>query len=301
MHLGILTPASSPLLVTVGLGVLVALAPALPALTRPPSPAQFSARTEMVEVYATVTDEQGRLVTDLTRDDFLVREDGRPQSVVTFTPGDVPVSLALAFDRSFSMAGAPLDAAKTAARVLLNELTDADRVTLVSISSEVDVVVPLTNDRLAIDQAVQGLDAWGSTAMHDAVVKAVDAIEPAPGRRALVLVSDGMERHSRLTADEVYARIRASDVMIYPVAFARRMPPVFRAMAALSGGRATATRKPDELTRLFRRFAEELRHQYLLGYQPDIPATPGYRALDVRVRRPGLTVRARAGYTVAAP
>lgn len=301
MHLGILAPASGRPRVTARLGVLVALVAALPALTRPPSAAQFSARTEMVEVYATVTDDKGRLVTDLTRNDFTVLEDGRPQSVVTFTPGNVPVSLALAFDRSFSMAGAPLDAAKTAARVLLNELTDADRITLLSISSEVDVVVPLTNDRLAIDRAVQGLDAWGSTAMHDAVVKAVDAIEPAPGRRALVLVSDGRERHSRLTADEVYARIRASDVMIYPVAFARRMPPIFRTLAALSGGRATAARSPEELARLFRRFAEELRHQYLLGYEPDRSAMPGYRALDVRVRRPGLRVRARAGYTVAAP
>jgi Ca-activated chloride channel family protein len=182
--------------------------------------------------------------------------------------------------------------------VLLNELTDDDRVTLIAVGSEVDVVVPLTNDRLAIDQAVHALDAWGSTALHDAVVQAVDAIEPAPGRRALVLVSDGMERHSLRTAEDVYARIRQSDVMIYPVAFARRMPPVFRAMGALSGGRASVTRNPEELARLFRRFAEELRHQYLLGYTPDGPETPGYRTIAVRVRRPGLTVRARAGYTV---
>jgi Ca-activated chloride channel family protein len=174
-------------------------------------------------------------------------------------------------------------------------------VTLVSISSEVDVVVPLTNNRLAVDQAVQGLDAWGSTALHDAVVEAVDAIEPAPGRRALILVSDGMERHSRLTASDVYARIRRSDVMIYPVAFSRRMPPVFRTMAALSGGRATAVRRTEDLARVFRRFAEELRHQYLLGYQPDRVGAAGYRAIDVRVRRPGLTVRARAGYTVPPP
>lgn len=298
MHSRILAPASVRLLVVTCLTVGGTLLAAHSEPPRAGRPAQFSARTEMVEVYATVTDDKGRLVTDLTQDDFLVQEDGRPQTVVTFTPGNVPVSLALAFDRSFSMRGAPLDAARTAARVLLNELTDDDRVTLIAVGSEVDVVVPLTNDRLAIDQAVHALDAWGSTALHDAVVQAVDAIEPAPGRRALVLVSDGMERHSLRTAEDVYARIRQSDVMIYPVAFARRMPPVFRAMAALSGGRASVTRNPEELARLFRRFAEELRHQYLLGYTPDGPETPGYRAIAVRVRRPGLTVRARAGYTV---
>lgn len=269
------------------------------ALTVGLSAQQFSARTEMVEVYATVTDDKGRLVTDLSQAEFEVFEDGRAQEVLTFTAGNVPVSLALAFDRSWSMQGKPLEGARMAARALLNELGDDDRVTLIAISSEVDVVVPLTNNRLAIDQAVQALDPWGSTALHDAVVQAVDAIEPAPGRRALVLVSDGLERNSRHTADDVYARVRASDVMIYPVALARRSPELFETLASSSGGRATATRRPDELPRIFRRFASELRHQYLLGYQPDSAGGAGYRRLDVRVTRPGLVVRARAGYTVA--
>jgi Ca-activated chloride channel family protein len=293
MHFGILTPAfgGRPWL----LGVVAAAL-----MVESPPAQEFSARTEMVEVYATVTDDKGRLVTDLAQADFQVFEDGRRQEVLTFTAGDVPVSLALAFDRSWSMQGKPLEGARMAARALLNELADGDRVTLIAISSEVDVVVPLTNDRLAIDQAVQALDPWGSTALHDAVVQALDAIEPAPGRRALVLVSDGLERNSQRTADDVYARVRASDVMIYPVALARRSPALFETLAASSGGRATATRAPDELPRIFRRFASELRHQYLLGYQPDIAGAPGYRRLDVHVTRPGLVVRARAGYTVAA-
>lgn len=291
MHSGILTPGSGARVRAIALSVVLALGAGAQAQ-------EFSARTEMVEVYATVTDDKGRLVTDLTQADFEVFEDGRPQELLTFTPGDVPVALAIAFDRSWSMQGRPLDGARMAARALLNELGDADRITLIAISSDVDVVVPLTNDRLSIDQAVQALDPWGSTALHDAVVAAVDAIEPAAGRRALVLVSDGVERNSRQTADDVYARVRASDVMIYPVALARRSPDLFERLAALSGGRATATRRPEELPRIFRRFASELRHQYLLGYQPDQSPGPGYRRLDVRVRRPGMVVRARAGYTV---
>src|SRR5690606_5839407 len=187
--------------------------------------------------------------------------------IATFTPGDVPLSLALAVDRSFSMQGTPLEAVRTATRVLLHELTDADRVTLIAIGSEVDVAVPLTHDRRAIDDAVHALDAWGTTALHDAVVKAVDLIEPAAGRRALILVSDGQERHSTLAAEQVYARLRASDVMVYPVAVARRSPAVFQTLAALTGGRTAATRRAEELPRIFRRFASELRHQYLLGYE----------------------------------
>jgi Ca-activated chloride channel homolog len=281
-------------------GVMLALL-----LWRPAAPAmaagqQFVARTEVVEVYATVTDEDGRLLTHLTMDDFEVLEDGVPQRLTSFTAGDVPVSLALAFDRSWSMAGEPLAAAQVATRVLLNELTEADRVALFAISSQVDVVVPLTNNRFEVDQAVHGLDPWGSTALHDAVVKALDAIEPAPGRRALVLVSDGAERFSTRSLEEVYARVRQSDVMIYPVALARRSPPLFEQLAALSGGRATATRRPaTELPRILRRFATELRHQYLLGYTPSTRGQPGYKAIEVRVREPGAVVRSRAGYTVS--
>ncbi len=304
MHWGILTPALSVLRWRGGYaltaGLAVAMAAAVVASVALAAP-QFTARTEMVEVYATVTDRQGRLVTDLTQEEFDVLEDGRPQEIRTFTPGDVPVSLALAFDRSFSMSGARLEGARLAARVLLNELTDADRVTLIGISSEVDVLVPLTNDRRRVDTAVQALDAWGSTALHDAIVEALDVIEPAPGRRALVLVSDGVERHSGRTADEVLARVRASDVMIYPVALARHAPPLFHSLAALSGGRTTATRRADELPRVFARFASELRHQYLLGYSPEEGRGGGYRRLEVRVRRPGLVVRARAGYLVPTP
>lgn len=296
MHSRILAPAR-----WLGPMLAIGVAGAVTAGATTAAPQQFSSRTELVEVYATVTDASGRLLTDLTADEFLVTENGQPQRITTFTAGGVPVSLALAFDRSFSMQGAPLEAARTATRVLLNELTDEDRVTLIAIGSEVDVVVPLTRDRLAVDTAAQALDAWGSTALHDAVVRAVDAIEPAPGRRALVLVSDGQERNSQRSAEQVFARLRASDVMIYPVALARRPPPLFETLAALSGGRTVATRRPDELPRVFRRFASELRHQYLLGYEPDGPRTPGYRTIAVRATRPGARVRARAGYTVTSP
>ncbi len=299
MYEGILAPAPVRLQVGRWTAALAGvLAVGLAAAPGPAGGQQFSARTEMVEVYATVTDAEGRLLTDLTADEFVVLDEGRRQTIATFTPGDVPLSLALAVDRSFSMQGTPLEAVRTATRVLLHELTDADRVTLIAIGSEVDVAVPLTHDRRAIDDAVHALDAWGTTALHDAVVKAVDLIEPAAGRRALILVSDGQERHSTLSAEQVYARLRASDVMVYPVAVARRSPAVFQTLAALTGGRTAATRRAEELPRIFRRFASELRHQYLLGYEPAGEQTPGYHRLDVSVTRPGAKVRARAGYTV---
>ena len=258
---------------------------------------QFSARADLVEVYATVTDNEGRLVTDLTREEFTILERGEPQPVRVFAAGDQPVSIALAVDRSWSMAGAKLAAAQRAGRELLLELGDQDRAMLVAIGSDVEVPVPLTPDRRAVDTALQSLDPWGSTALHDAVVTAFDAIEPATGRRALVLVSDGMERNSTRTAEDVLARVRASDVLAYPVVLQREVPAVLEQLAVTTGARVQRVRHLRDLPATLRRIASELRHQYLLGYEPIHPPKPGeYRSLEVRITRPRHVVRARAGY-----
>jgi Ca-activated chloride channel family protein len=258
---------------------------------------QFSARTELVEVYATVTDDRGRFVTDVGRDEFTVLEDGVPQTLSTFADGQQPVSIALAVDRSWSMASGGLEAARRGGRDLLWELGDQDRVMLVAIGSEVEVPVALTNDRRRVDTALQALDPWGSTALHDAVVTAFDAIEPAPGRRALVLISDGLERGSRRSHAEVLARVRASDVLAYPVVLQRKVPDVLAQLAATTGGQAQRVRRLADLPTVLRRIASDLRHQYLLGYQPLRATAAGeYRRIEVRVGRQKHHVRARAGY-----
>ena len=125
----------------------------------------------------------------------------------------------------------------------------------------------------------------------------LDAIEPAPGRRALVLVSDGLERNSTRTDEQVLQRVRASDVLAYPVVLQRKVPDVLEQLAAATGGRAQRVRRLRDLPSALRRIASELRHQYLLGYQPTSTPKPGeYRRLTVQVRRPGYSVRARVGY-----
>ena len=279
----------------VGSAVIVALLAALCATAG--AHTQFRARTDLVEVYATVSDDKGRLVTDLERHEFEVFEEGAPQQVRVFGAGDQPVSIALAVDRSWSMAGDRLAAAQRGGRELLLELGEQDRAMLVAIGSDVDVPVSLTHDRRAVDTALQALDAWGSTALHDAVITAFDAIEPAPGRRALVLVSDGVERHSQRTAADVVGRVRASDVLAYPVVLQRDVPPLLEELAAITGGRAFRVRRTHELPGTLRRIASELRHQYLIGYEPTHLPGPGeYRHIQVRVTRPKHVVRARTGY-----
>jgi Ca-activated chloride channel family protein len=260
---------------------------------------QFTSGVNAVEVYAAVVDRAGRPIAGLTRDDFTVLEDGRPQSIGTFTEGEFPLSVAVAIDRSFSMAGRELPMARDAAKEFLNALRPEDQSMIVAIGSEVETVSPLSTDRAAQAQAVARLENWGTTGLYDAIIQAIDAIQAAKGRRALVLLSDGTDRYSTATAAQALERSRRSDVMVYPIALGRTRPALFAQLASLTGGRSFKPADPKELIETVRTIADELRHQYLLGYTPSTPLTPGeeqWRTITVRVNRTGATVRARDGY-----
>jgi Ca-activated chloride channel family protein len=263
--------------------------------------AQFSSGVNLVEIYAAVTDEAGNPVTGLSRQDFTVVEDGRPQALSAFAEGDFPLSVALAIDRSFSMGPKQLPAAVGAARTFLGELRAQDQSLIVAIGSEIDVVAPLSTDRPAGLRALAALTPWGTTGLHDAILQSIDAIQAAAGRRALVLLSDGSDRYSKATAAEALDRARRSDVMIYPIAVGGARPALFAELASLTGGRSFQPKTPAQLNAIMRTIANELRHQYLLGYAPLRPIMRGggeWRAIAVRVARPGVTVRARDGYLV---
>jgi len=262
--------------------------------------AQFSSGVNLVEVYAAVTDQAGNPVAGLTREDFTVLEDGQPQTLSAFAEGDFPLSVAIAIDRSFSMGARQLPTAVSAARTVLGELRPQDHSMLVGIGSEVQVLAPLSSDRPAQMRALSALKPWGTTGLHDAIIQSIEAIQAAQGRRALVLLSDGTDRYSKATAAEALDRARRADVMIYPVAIGRTRPALFAQLASLTGGRSFQPRTPAELNVIMRTIANELRHQYLLGYTPSRPIVRGeeeqWRSITVRVTRSGVSVRSRDGY-----
>jgi len=265
-----------------------------------PAQPQFSTRVTQVEVYATVTDKVGRPVKGLQADDFVVLEDDLPQEVTTFMGGDFPASVALAIDRSFSMQGTPLNVARTAGRVFVASLKPEDRVMLISISGNVEVLSPLSRDREPLLQALGSLDAWSSTSLNDALIKSLDLLEGESGRRAIVVLSDGADRYSQAREIDVLNRARRSDVMMYPIAIGRERPPLFAELAALTGGRSFHLRDPKELQKTLQTVAADLGAQYLLGYAPATPArqdADDWRSISVKVNRPGVTVRARSGYS----
>lgn len=271
----------------------------------PAASPQFTSGVNVVEVYAAVTDAQGNPVKGLRREDFRVLEDGQPQTVSTFAEADFPLSVALALDRSFSMAARNAGSRPTfvgsvsAARTFLGELRPQDESMIVGIGSEIEILAPLSTDRAEQFRVLSAITPWGTTGLYDAIIASIEAIQSAKGRRALVLLSDGNDRYSKASAATALERARRSDVMIYPVAIGRGRPPLFAELATLTGGRSFQPRDTAELDVTMKTIANELRHQYLLGYTPSRAFVAGeeqWRAISVRVDRPGVTVRARDGY-----
>jgi Ca-activated chloride channel family protein len=261
--------------------------------------ARFASQVQLVEVYATVTGARGELVTGLTRDDFEVYENGERQDVSTFAAGEFPLTVALGVDRSWSMAGDRLRLARQASQAFLRALKPADRSMVVAISSEAEIVAPLTMDRAGQERAIAALDPWSTTALHDAIVATLDRLAPEPGRQALVVFSDGEDRYSRATAAEVLERARRSNALVYPIAVGRTRPPLLAELAVLTGGRSFLLREFRDLEKTLAGIARELRYQYLIGYVPSSPIDPdthAWRSIRVVVRRPGVRVRARDGY-----
>ena len=265
-----------------------------------PQQPQFSTRVTQVEVYATVTDKEGRAVKGLRAEDFVVHEDGVPQTITTFIGGDFPAAVALAIDRSFSMKGTPLTVARTAGRAFVAGLEPDDRAMLISISGDVEVLAPLSTDKAQLLSALDALDPWSTTSLHDALIRSLDLLEEETGRRAIVVLSDGLDRYSKAREVDVLNRARRSDVIVYPIALGRDRPALFAELAALTGGRSFHLRDPKHLQTTLQTIAEDLRAQYLLGYAPSQSPRPGeddWRSITVTANRPGLIVRARSGYS----
>lgn len=263
--------------------------------------AQFTSGVNLVEVYASVTDAQGNAVTGLTQSDFELREDGEVQKVTNFAAGEFPLSVAIGVDRSFSMSGTRLSLAKSAAQAFLGELRPQDQAMVLAIGSQVEVAAPLSTNRAAQQIAIDKLDAFGTTGLHDAIITAIDEVQPAKGRRALILLSDGNDRYSQASAADALDRARRSDVMIYPVAVGPARAPLFAELATVTGGRSFYARDGAALSDTLRSIARELRQQYLLGYTPSrfpVAGSNEWRSITVTVKRPDVRVRARDGYLV---
>ena len=180
---------------------------------------RFRGGVDLIDVTTTVSDASGRFVPGLTRDDFTVYEDDQPQPVSYFSAERVPVSLGLVLDTSGSMAGEKMDDARAALDRFVNDLLDEqDEVFLYRFSDHPSLVQGWTMDRALLSRAMARVAPNGGTAMYDAVLESIPLAERGRNsKKALVVISDGNDTSSIATLDEVRARLRKSEVLIYAV------------------------------------------------------------------------------------
>ncbi len=268
--------------------------------------AQFRSSVNLVQVWASVTDADGRLITGLTRDDFEVFENGVPQPITYFSDERVPVSLGLLVDASDSMRGEGMVDARAAVDRFLGELLDAgDQAFVSTFNHEPRIVAGWTTPPGSIRQALAKAQPSGGTAIYDAI----SAFAPQFQRRthtraALVVISDGADTASDQSVTQARDALRRTDALVYAIAIdapdarasTRVNPNALREITGPSGGYTEVVRAASDLAPATERIAYELNHQYSLAYAIPAALDESWRSIRVRTRDERYVVRARRGY-----
>jgi Ca-activated chloride channel family protein len=260
-----------------------------------------SVAVRVVQVNASVSDRDGRFVRGLTREQFRVTEDGRPQQILHFAAEEAPLEIVVAMDVSGSM-GIAIDDLKVAVRQFLAKLKPADQVTLVAFNQEMFVLTQRETSPAARERAVDRLGAWGGTALYDVIIRSLELLSRQPGRRSLVVFSDGEDQASQASLQVVDRAVKASDAALFMVALgrgreAKNLRETLESLSEPSGGRALFADRPSDLGPTFADLLNELTNQYLVGYESTNQKKDGaWRKLEVEVPGTRHRVRARQGY-----
>lgn len=301
-------------LVVLALGVPVAAqAPSTAGLPQEPA-APFRSGAELVALSVAVLDAEQRFVQGLSAGDFVVYEDGVQQDVSFFAASLVPLDLILLLDTSASM-GDKMETLRSAAQGFLGTLRAEDRGAVIAFNDNVQILQGLTTDVTRLAGAVTHTRAGGSTALHNAIYIALrefgrTARQAGDVRRqAIAVFSDGDDTSSLMAFEEVLDEAKRSGVTIYTVSLRTPVPGErhgqfsqslysMKTLALETGAQAFFPRSMDELSLVYARIAEELDHQYAIGYTPKNGRSDGrFRRVVVQVvSRPDLRLRARLGY-----
>ncbi|HKR02640.1 MAG TPA: VWA domain-containing protein, partial [Pyrinomonadaceae bacterium] len=273
--------------------------------------------SNLVTVPASVVDAQGRAVIDLKLEDFELRVDGQPRPITELSRAEVPVTLALLFDNSQSLTAAREFEKQAAVKFFRSVIRPIDRAAIYSVSTDIVLVQPLTSNVPALVKAIEHFGKpEGATRLHDAVIEAAAYLRPYPGRKVIIIVSDGEDTLSDNDFDVALRRTLAADCQVYAVqtkqieyvmltgqasnanlqalAAERRMQD----LTAHTGGAVYTPMQTSDLDRAFTQISADLAQQYVLSYYPTDERQDGrFRTISVRIStRPNMRVRARRGY-----
>jgi VWFA-related protein len=250
-----------------------------------------------VDVYVSVLDRNQHPISGLQQQDFRVFENGQ-KVPFALTSSGFDVSVVLVIDQSGSMAYAgKMDAAKQAALTFLHGMRPHDRVALIAFSDAVTVAQPLSTDKAATAAQVQTLAPLQGTALFDATMHALDMLRPVRGRKAAIVLTDGMDNQSRARIDDVVKRARQDTASIYTIGLGTRSSTssdagideeVLKRLADATTGQYYYAPDPSTLSQLYRHLAEQLGSEYRLRYRTPRDVRDGTRRpVDVRVRMTG--------------
>ncbi len=262
---------------------------------------------ELTVVTATVRDETGKLVTGLPKEAFEVFEDGVSVPIAQFTNERVPLGLGLLLDISDSMFGRRIKDAEAAVERFLTALLDpSDAFFLMTFNHQPRLLFGWQSDATGVHESLATLHPTGSTAIYDAMLAAMPYLENRPRERAaMVLVTDGADTASDVTLHDLRPALVRSDAFVYAIAIDTPEPQyiahrvnvdTLNDITGQSGGRTEVVRATEDLDSATSSIAEELNHQYVIGYSSPHPGDGQYHSIRVRATSPGYKVRARTGY-----
>jgi VWFA-related protein len=353
------------------LSILSVLLPLWPLRAQQQAP-PISVEVKVVNVLATVRDKKGAIVSNLGKDDFELQEDSHPQTITYFArETDLPLSLGLLVDTSGSQRRV-LDQERSASRSFIDDMlrVDKDKAFIIHFDREVELLQDLTNSRQKLESALdlvgapqlvrgggsgggngggsgggssdpgdagnggsRGRYRGGGTLLYDAVFLASDeVIKKQQGRKALIVLSDGVDNGSKETLVDAISTAQRADTIVYSILFAdeqqsynpfggfggpgmgghrggmggggQRYPQENRAdgkkvlerISRETGGRMFEVTKKEPIDQIYKTISEELRNQYSLGYTPGPDVTSGYHKIHLTVKQKDMTVQARDGY-----
>jgi Ca-activated chloride channel family protein len=275
--------------------------------------ATFRSAVEVVNVSVSVRDSRGRVVRDLKRADFEVIDTGFGKPITDFWAGDAPISLGILLDISGSMAvGGNMDRARSAVDIALANMRYGDEAALFTFDSRLEEVVPFTTDLERVRNISLEGTPFGMTSLFDSIAETAHAAaERANRHRALLVITDGDDTGSRRTAPEVSAIAASIDVPVYLLTVVNPLDHPGGELAVVEDGPSSPTATLADLARWtggdmriasvpahtvegLRDLFVELRHQYVITFEPG--ARAGWHPLEIRTRKRSHVVRARSGY-----
>jgi Ca-activated chloride channel family protein len=281
--------------------LVVALGIALAGYSQEPT-SIIKVQVRLVEVYASIHDHKGHFVDGLSREDFQVSEDGKPQQIASFDSTSQSLSCAILLDTTESMNEA-LPRVKNSIVKLIDELSPQDSIAIYTFDQRLVIRQEFTTDKSAAKRAALRTRAEGATALFDALSEAAQELSQRSGKKVLILFTDGDDNSSALNASAAVARAKKAGVPLYTIAEgeatrSKNLRKLLDDLSQRTGGAAYEVKRPGDIEQVFHEISEDLRHLYMISYRPPSGPSDGkWRKIDLLVKGPkDYHVRAKEGY-----